>query len=364
MIKLVHCADLHISVKEKAYSISVLDEIVEHANREEVNYLLMAGDTFDSFDDLAALHRQFASSIGKLRGECEVIMVAGNHEEHGRNKRSIASFELGISRGTVVDNDAAPFRLIDRKGIEFLAIPHQASYREYTGWMVPPKQAPLRIAIAHAANDDLSFTGPDTEEDHIGVIDGDLFRRFQVDYASLGHIHKKSDRRIGPVQMVYPGSARVWRKDEAGERRIVVLECDSAIRARYVTLAAAGQYRSLAVAFSLDGKPEVDPTAEGRTWDRADWVHVECTGLVEDLARAKSVKGKWERENEGRVRRFTVDIDGIETCAGISTQEIAKRFLEQWSATKPADIGDEILVWERARGIGLRAIKAQMGGRQ
>lgn len=62
-MKILHCADLHISAFEEAYAFSVLDEVIDVAGRERVGLLLFAGDTFDSYDDAEAFRDRFARHL-------------------------------------------------------------------------------------------------------------------------------------------------------------------------------------------------------------------------------------------------------------------------------------------------------------
>src|SRR6056297_3534812 len=103
MIKIIHCADLHLSVEEQDYSLPVLHEIIDTANEEEADYLILAGDTFDSFEQLIKLQKYFKDKISNLKKSCEVFLLAGNHEDRGRNNRKIADCDLGIADENIID---------------------------------------------------------------------------------------------------------------------------------------------------------------------------------------------------------------------------------------------------------------------
>ena len=89
--------------------------------------------------------------------------------------------------------------------MEFLAVPHQEEYAGYDTWAVPPKAAPWRIALAHGIVAGMAYRGPDAEGGG-SALDPDLFARFQVDYAALGHIHGRRHQVLGGLTMAYPGS--------------------------------------------------------------------------------------------------------------------------------------------------------------
>lgn len=363
MLKIIHCADVHLSSDEKEYSFAVLNEIVDIANSEKAHYLLLAGDTFDTFEDIVNLQNDFSVAIKRLHEECEVLLLAGNHEDHKRNKKRIASYDLGVPVDNIIDTDSKPFILIERDEMEFLAIPHQNDYKGYTEWNVPEKKAKWRIALAHASNTDLSYIGFNDEEEKASVIDSDLFVRFHVDYAALGHIHGCSEKTINKVRMAYPGSPRVWRKGENGPRYIILLECTDTIKSEKRIIKAAGQFREYIVNLTLDCKQTVDLKENMKEWGPNDWIFIEFRGLIEDESQVNGLIEKYNIDFKKNVRRFDVDKNKVESCAGISTQEIAKKFLMLWESKKPAIIGDELDVWQRARDVGLRKIKEHMEAR-
>ena len=61
MPKLLISSDLHLSIHEKEYSLSVLDEIIKHA--ENYDALLLLGDTFNTFEDLQELKDIFSQKL-------------------------------------------------------------------------------------------------------------------------------------------------------------------------------------------------------------------------------------------------------------------------------------------------------------
>ena len=358
MIKLLHCADLHLSAArdERGYCLSVLDEIVAAAVREGAGYLLFAGDTFNSFGDAEALRDEFRSRIEPLRGRCEPVLVSGNHEDLGRNGRRLASFDLGIEPECVVESSGGPFTLLRRDGVEFLALPHRADYRDYTGWNVPEKKEPFRVAAAHGIVAGMSYTWEDEETDaRAAVMDADLFQRYLVDYAALGHIHSFRRVRAGGTELLYPGSARVWRKNEMGPRRAALVTLDEAIHLSPLELKAAGQYRPLDVFVSFDGTPAELPS-EAEDWGPADYAYLKFSGLVENEREALDSVRKLISEMEERVRRVAHETE-LSVLEGVSGHPVAKKFLQLLEERKPVKDGEEYPVWKRAREMGLLKIK-------
>ena len=303
MIRVLHCADLHLSADpaDRDYSLAVLDEIAGLAKKRGAAYLLFAGDTFNTFGDAEALRAEFRNRIEPLRGVCEVFLLAGNHEDLGRNKRKLANFDLGLAPENCVEFDGAPFRLIRRGGVEILAVPHQHDYRNYTEWAVPAKQEAVRIALAHGIVAGMTYAGEDDEsEEKAAVMDADLFQRYGADYAALGHIHAARSLRQGSTEIVYPGSARVWRKNEFGPRRVRLLEIDGGVRGSDIELASAGSFRALELFVGFEGGVEALPP-EAESWGPHDYVSLRFFGVVENEGAAvKNIECCRKRHPEAR----------------------------------------------------------------
>jgi DNA repair exonuclease SbcCD nuclease subunit len=357
-IKILHCADLHLSDAdtEREYSLSVLDEIASMTVRQDVCYLLFAGDTFNSFADAEALRVEFRNRMKKLPATCEAFLLSGNHEDLGRKGRSLASFDLGIQPQNIVGPSEHPFTLILRDGVEFFAIPHRAHYNDYTEWNVPGKEKPFRVALAHGIVAGMSYTWQDEETSApAGVMDPDLFERNQVDYAALGHIHSFRRRRAGGVQMIYPGSARVWRKNEAGPRRVVLVTLDEGLHISTVELTSAGQYRPLDIFIDFDGTLADTPFDQEEPGP-ADFAHIRFFGLVENERKALHEADKLIMKFKARVRRVEYETNLL-VLEGISQHPVAEKFLQMLESKKPAAESDQYPLWKRARELGLLKIK-------
>lgn len=360
MIKILHCADLHLSVKEKEYGFSVLREIIEKANSSGVDYLLLCGDIFDSFMDAERLRSDFRDILFPL-SNCEVLYLQGNHEDRLKGNNQLRNLDFG--NATLLDK--TPFQLIIKDGIEFFSIPHQTDYSAYTEWSVPAKVSTVRIAIAHGTVPGLTYTCPEEEEENDGsALDPDIFERYEVDYAALGHVHSGRVQRIGNVTYAYSGSARVWRlhEREMGPRQINLIEIgdNGNITSYFLTLESAGQYRRYTIPLSLEG--EITGLDEiTREWGGNDAIELEMTGIVEDENKVaeleRNLKGKY---GQG-LRSIEIKRDRVEAMAGIASQPIAKKFLELWEKKKPAS-EEDIKVWMRARELALKEIKAAMQG--
>ncbi|MFO8089045.1 MAG: metallophosphoesterase [Desulfatiglandaceae bacterium] len=359
IIRILHCADLHLSNAgdEREYSLSVLDEIASKALRESARYLLFSGDTFNSFADAEALRVDFRSRMKTLQGSCEVILLSGNHEDLGRKGRRLASFDLGIQPQNIVEPSEHPFTLMLRDGVEFFAIPHRPHYNDYTEWSVPDKEKPFRVALAHGIVAGMSYTWQDEETSApAGVMDPDLFERNRVDYAALGHIHSFRRRRSGVTEIVYPGSARVWRKNETGPRRVVLVTLDEGVDISTLKIASAGQYRSIDIFIDFDGTLSDAPLDDPGEPGPADFVHLRFFGLVEDERKTLNEVNQLVMNLKTRVRRVECETR-LTVLEGISRHPVAQKFVHLIERKKPEAESDQYPTWKRAREMGLLKIK-------
>lgn len=361
MLRILHCADLHLSVDESDYCLAVLDEIIAHAKARGCDWLLIAGDLFDSYPDLEQLKGELRKRIALLPATCRTVLIAGNHERLRLGAKRLQAVDLAPARFIV----EPPFELIREGEVELFALPFAASHADYAKWEVAERQAPLRIALAHGSVAGLHYLGADEEEER-GVMDPDLFARFGVRVALLGHIHAARTEVVDGVTFSYAGSARVWRRGESGPRGATLLSVAEGAEAappslERIPIAAAGQYRRVELPLNLDGSlPAVGSYAEG--WGGADWIEVAVSGVIEDERVLAASEAELKRRFGSKVRRLELTREEVITLEGISTQPMAKRFLELWREREPKG-EEERRVWLKARELALRKIKELLEAR-
>jgi len=361
-MKILHVADLHLAVSEHEYCLSVLEEIVALAAREQVGLLLLAGDVFDTLDDAEALRGEFEARLEALPADCAPIYVPGNHEALGANaQRRLGLFSFGKRVTMASDVQLLPVS----PEVELLLIPHRPKFDDYQAWKIPPKQAAYRIAVAHGTVAGLAFLGPGVEEEDVeggGIIDPDLFLFHRVDYAALGHLHAGRTARPAPGLLVaYPGSARVWRRGEAGPRHALLLDLIAGVEPKEVALASAGQWRSIELAIAQDGTVDVSPAAAMAA--REDWLEVVLSGVVDDDTRRDEAVRTVARGLKDRVRCLDVQAspEKVLVLDGISENKVVRGFLDVWARRLAESPEPDRAAWHRARDIGLRRIVSVVG---
>lgn len=360
-LTLIHASDLHLSEVELDYCLAVLDELVDLCCDVQASFLLLAGDVFDSFNAAEAMRGPFRARIGRLNNACRVLLLPGNHDEQRQGNRRLGALDLG----PVMLLDRRPFSLVrfEADALEVVAIPEQRDYDGFRSWGVPAKAAPVRIVLAHGTVPGMAYTGPaateDDDEGATGLFDPRLFHELQADYVALGHLHGHRQAVEDRITLSYPGSARVYRRGESGERGVWRVNVGmTGVASEFVVLRASGQYRPYEVPVDLAGTIDLAPL-HPEAWNRNDWVTIQATGVVEDENALPLAVSTLRRRYASMVRRFEIEADGCEAMPGIASQPLAKRFLEAWEANEPQEAAERP-AWLRARQLGLLAIKQEL----
>lgn len=361
MIKILHTADLHLKGgDEQGYCFAVLDAVIALAKAEKPAYLVIAGDLFDSFDDLKNLRAETAARFKELKGVCEIVYIPGNHENL-RRTGPLESFDLG----DVKKFTAAPYEIYRGEDVEFICVPHAESYGAYRDWTIPAKDpAKARVLLMHGLNSHI-YTGPEEEaEGRAGVIDDGLFARFAPEYAALGHVHGARQERFGNTLAAYPGSPRVWRGSvkEEGPRGVYLVDAGpGSARAEFIALPEAGQYRRYEIPLGVDGKPSAADLERVRLeCGPKDFLSVGVSGTVDSDQKAMEAEAGLEAEFASKVRRYETRPRDIEIIENISGNQLAAEFLAELETVKPLPGTPDEKKWLYARRFGCEAIAARL----
>lgn len=370
-MRFLHMADLHLSVKEQEYSLSVFQEALELAKREQCQWVLICGDLFDSWEDLTRLREEVRNRIEPYAARFQIFFIPGNHEVRKVPQAVELLKKLDLGAVQVWADSDYLFKQV-APGVEVLAVPFSTGPLSVENWQIPSKQGTFRILAAHGMVPGAVYQGEGEEE--IGALDLATFQRFEIDYAALGHLHMPMEDQRGTVPFVYPGSARVWRAGEEGPRSVVIWELEgekassggssqsSPVRLHRHILRSAGRFLSIEVEVTWEGnllEPKV-PTDVGK----ADWIQLTPVGITEDERKTREQVERLRIELEKRVRKVTVDGTKLEWMEGISTHPLAQRFLSLWESQYQKATAEEKEILRYARLHGLRTIQGLRGGRR
>ena len=275
MMKILHTADWHLGKKLDRFSrleeqVLVLNEIVEIADEQNVDLILIAGDLFDNFNPSVEATELFYKTLKRLslNGKRPVIAISGNHDSPnlidapdplarecgiiliGHPKAKITPFELEYFK---ISNAAAGFIELQLKSLNFpvriLHTPYANEIRlkEYFG---ENKEEELNKVLAenwseiadefcdqHGVNllmahlymnkkGEPIIEEPEGEKPiKIGnatLIYSDIIPS-QIQYTALGHLH--GFRNIGTTEkpVVYSSSPLCYSFSEAGQTKYITI---------------------------------------------------------------------------------------------------------------------------------------------
>ena len=272
-MKILHTADWHLGKRLDQFSrleeqILVMNEIVEIANEQHVNVVLIAGDLFDNFNPGVEATELFYKTLKRLslNGKRPVVAISGNHDSPnlidapdplarecgiiliGHPKAEVSPFEV---EGFKIKQSAPGFIEIQLKNQDFpvriLHTPYANEIRlkEYFGenkeeelsnvlaenWKTLADefcdQKGVNLLTAHLYMNKKG--GPLLEEPEgekpIKIGNADLIYSDiippQIQYTALGHLH--GFRNIGTAEkpVVYSSSPLCYSFSEGGQTKYI-----------------------------------------------------------------------------------------------------------------------------------------------
>lgn len=283
MIKILHTADWHLGKRLQDFSRMeeqklVLEEIIQIADDQEVDLILLAGDIFDSFNPSHEAVELLYKTLRRLskNGERPIIAISGNHDStQFVEAPDPLAREMGIFFYSRYDS-VMPIGKLDN-GIEILN-----SESGFVEIKVPKHAEPIRIILAPYANEVLLktylgeedreaelrnilaakwrnladrycdesginlFTGhfffikegekaePEPESErpilHVGGAQALYTSNIptQIQYAALGHLHRYHAVSKSPSPVVYSSSPLAYSFSEADqEKKVVIIQAET-----------------------------------------------------------------------------------------------------------------------------------------
>jgi len=237
-MRILHTADWHIGAKTDDLDRFeeqklALRQLIDVANRYQVDMVLIAGDIYDNIVPSAEDEELFYKTVVELsrNGDCAVVAIAGNHDDPKRlSNASVFSDKFGIYLVGYIDEikidksrqDTNIYATNCGKGfIEFhtqkgedcvvALLPYPSFYRYKTfkkageslqdkisGWMQECTSAfrddTINITMAHIMSYGIDIT-PDEFQSYttlsstFGYVDQKIFHN-KAHYTALGHIHQ------------------------------------------------------------------------------------------------------------------------------------------------------------------------------
>jgi DNA repair exonuclease SbcCD nuclease subunit len=199
-VTVLHTADVHVD--EGQASIAAMASLVDIALAEQVDLVLIAGDTFDNQRVSDHVARLVIAELARLTQP--LVIIPGNHDSIDAKSiyRRVDLTEagphvhfIGDPRGTEVLFEEMSVAVWGR-GIEL----HTPENQPLAGYR-PSDPRYWRIVLVHG------FYVPAGESSHrSSQIHEEEIAALECDYLALGHVHRFWDVSAGPVVASYPGS--------------------------------------------------------------------------------------------------------------------------------------------------------------
>ena len=244
-MKFMHLADLHIGkrlndislIEDQAYA---LDGVIDLAERERVDAVLIAGDVYQKASPQAEAMTLFDSFLSRLADRnMRVFIISGNHDSDRRisyfskflKKTGVFVSEAfeGMLQTVTVSDEYGPIHihllpfLRPTSVKRFFPDSEIVTYEDAVQAVIAHSnvnQSERNILICHQL-----VTGAETcdsEEEAVGGLDNISPSAFEgFDYVALGHIHKP--QRAGRDNMRYAGSLLKYSLSEKDHRKSVCI---------------------------------------------------------------------------------------------------------------------------------------------
>ena len=221
-IRFIHCADLHLGSrfvgistddkelgkKMRSSTFAALDEIINTAMHEAVDFIIFSGDIFDDSNETPYTRQRFADAVARAGIPCYIIY--GNHDYKRRWEDSIPLPPNAYVFGSEPERMSYPPKLLDAQ-IEIIGVSYHKRqvFDDLTAKMKGSSDK-FSIGIVHCDvdGDERSPYSPCRSAEMGGK---------GIDYWACGHRHTAQIISRDPY-IVYPGITQGRNVRETGEK--------------------------------------------------------------------------------------------------------------------------------------------------
>ncbi|MBU5593995.1 DNA repair exonuclease [Amphibacillus sp. MSJ-3] len=232
-IKFIHCADLHLDSPFKGMStlpdslyqelknstFAALDNLVNLAIKEQVDFVLIVGDLFDQSVKSVYAEMQFIIACQKLnKVNIPIYLSYGNHD-YLEARQHTFTYPENVH---IFESDQVEVKVFSKNGHPLVGI-HGFSYSERavldnkTTEFQPVEGLAYQIGMLHGS------IQQSTEHDYYAPFQLSDLQTKNIDYWALGHIHKRAILSRNPA-IVYPGNTQSRSIKESGEKGCYLVE--------------------------------------------------------------------------------------------------------------------------------------------
>ncbi len=377
-IKILHTADLHLKEGDEQ-RWGIFEWICRKASEQKVNFLLIAGDVFDSARDASP------RMIGKLResferlGAVKVIIIPGNHDRVG-GPDPFAEKNYYGNNVTICRKE--PYEVVELQDVFFYCFPFRVGQtgRELLKGLrvagnegfhpAPPREGGVHIGVMHGTLvDEPDIRGYAEEvlekEEYFPIYNQDI-EQSGFDYLALGHIHKGFwQKRVGETVVVYPGTPGCWSINAREERKISLITLSSAgIDVTPLTVEPALKLVKWPLKMMLGEEEQTVSKIKGYLEERVKeknakslWIVVELGGLSGNIRKLNEELARTEEKYKKKFGGLNIRTK-VEDVATYLDTPICKSFIERAEKRlKAAGAPEEELRLSTAIKLGLEALR-------
>ena len=237
--KFLHAADLHLGAPLESLGESIdsasfervkslvnraFDRLVDVAIEEDVEFVVLAGDVYDTADRDPGARRRLLLGLRRLTdNNIKVFMVHGNHDPLTRDIKNMA-----LPEGVVVfpAGKLGSEIVTMRNGVEVTVAGVSYAKKEETENLVPLFAGLTGSTIVGVLHTNVG--GENSVHKNYAPSTVSELQSSPVHYWALGHIHKRSVNSIGSGWWAYPGNlqGRSVKSSECGPKGVLIVEVD------------------------------------------------------------------------------------------------------------------------------------------
>lgn len=209
MVRFAHLADCHLGSwrQEELQDLNFksFQKAVEKSIEEKVDFILMAGDLFDSaYPPIEILKETFAEFKKIREAGIPVFIIAGSHDFSASGKTFLDVLEKGgfcvnVENHEIQEDGRIKLNPTLHNGIHILGYPGRKSGMEVED---------LRKVYFESVYPQSIFMIHTTIKDVVGTIPMDSIEKEKLplaNYYAMGHIHQRFQTNLGNSLFVYPG---------------------------------------------------------------------------------------------------------------------------------------------------------------
>jgi|YNPMSStandDraft_2_1061718.scaffolds.fasta_scaffold00088_38 predicted phosphodiesterase len=315
-MKIAFASDLHLKNNE-SWTLDVLKEILEKLNKQNIKYLFLGGDLFDSFEDLFSLKNTFVKIVEESEIE-KLFFLPGNHDIKGKSLKDLENISFNLNSNKIILKSKLPFEYENFSDFEVIFIPFSKNTGDIYKSNLPEKRS-KRIVIGHGSTLDFKFSN-ENEEENVYFDDG-LFDYLEADIVLLGHIHKANNK--GKIN--YIGSARVWRMGEDERHGFAILNTDN-LSLEFIPLQNGGKFLSLKVKVENDSFELFDKISE---FPKNTFLELKLEGIVSNDIEKNRIIEKLKNQFKN-VLEISFEDKNIINIGELYNKKIYKEFIKRW----------------------------------